>query len=61
MEFGLQFFPSVGPDEVPADRWFATALRLVEEGEPLGFSHVRIVEHYFTPYGGYSPSPLLFL
>jgi len=24
-------------------------------------SHVRTVEHYFNPYGGYSPNPLVFL
>jgi alkanesulfonate monooxygenase SsuD/methylene tetrahydromethanopterin reductase-like flavin-dependent oxidoreductase (luciferase family) len=60
MEFGLQFFPSVGTD-VPAEAYFADALRLCEAGEKLGYTHARMVEHYFTPYGGYSPSPLLFL
>jgi alkanesulfonate monooxygenase SsuD/methylene tetrahydromethanopterin reductase-like flavin-dependent oxidoreductase (luciferase family) len=34
---------------------------LVEESEKLGFSHIRIVEHYFHYYGGYSPNPMLFL
>jgi alkanesulfonate monooxygenase SsuD/methylene tetrahydromethanopterin reductase-like flavin-dependent oxidoreductase (luciferase family) len=60
MEFGLQFFPSVGA-EVPAERYFEDALRLCAAGEALGYTHARIVEHYFTPYGGYSPNPLLFL
>ena len=60
MEFGLQFFPSVGP-EVSAESYFATALDLCELGESLGYRHARMVEHYFTPYGGYSPNPLLFL
>jgi alkanesulfonate monooxygenase SsuD/methylene tetrahydromethanopterin reductase-like flavin-dependent oxidoreductase (luciferase family) len=60
MEFGLQFFPSVG-NEISAEDYFEDALRLSELGEGLGFSHVRIVEHYFTPYGGLSPNPLLFL
>jgi alkanesulfonate monooxygenase SsuD/methylene tetrahydromethanopterin reductase-like flavin-dependent oxidoreductase (luciferase family) len=23
--------------------------------------HVRTVEHYFNPYGGYSPNPIVFL
>ncbi len=27
----------------------------------MGFSHVRIVEHYFHYYGGYSPNPIVFL
>ena len=29
--------------------------------DELGYSSVRTVEHYFHPYGGYSPNPLLFL
>jgi alkanesulfonate monooxygenase SsuD/methylene tetrahydromethanopterin reductase-like flavin-dependent oxidoreductase (luciferase family) len=61
MEFGIQFFPSVGPDTVEARRYFDDALRLVEAGDRLGFTHTRIVEHYFHYYGGYSPNPLLFL
>jgi alkanesulfonate monooxygenase SsuD/methylene tetrahydromethanopterin reductase-like flavin-dependent oxidoreductase (luciferase family) len=61
MEFGIQFFPAVGPDEVDAEQYFANALRLIERAEPLGFAHARIVEPYFRPYGGYSPNPLLFL
>jgi len=27
----------------------------------LGYSHIRTVEHYFEPYGGYSPAPHIFL
>jgi alkanesulfonate monooxygenase SsuD/methylene tetrahydromethanopterin reductase-like flavin-dependent oxidoreductase (luciferase family) len=60
MEFGLQFFPSVG-SEISAEAYFEDALRLCEAGESLGYTHARMVEHYFTPYGGYSPNPLLFL
>ena len=61
MEFGVQFFPAVGPDEVDAEQYFGNALRLAERAEPLGYTHARIVEHYFGSYGGYSPNPLLFL
>lgn len=61
MEFGLQFFPSVSPEQVSASQYFDEALKIVELGEKLGFTHARIVEHYFHPYGGYSPNPLLFL
>jgi alkanesulfonate monooxygenase SsuD/methylene tetrahydromethanopterin reductase-like flavin-dependent oxidoreductase (luciferase family) len=60
MEFGLQFFPSVG-NEITAEAYFDDALNLCGLGEDLGYTHVRIVEHYFTPYGGFSPNPLLFL
>ena len=61
MEFGVQFFPSVGPETTPAQQYFDEALRLTEQAEALGFTNVRTVEHYFHPYGGYSPNPLIFL
>ena len=61
MEFGLQFFPSVGPDLKSAEDYWSDALELTRLGEDLGFTSVRTVEHYFHPYGGYSPSPLVFL
>jgi natural product biosynthesis luciferase-like monooxygenase protein len=61
MDFGIQFFPCVGPGEVTAGRYFGDVLDLSELADDLGFHHVRMVEHYFHPYGGYSPNPLLFL
>ena len=61
MQFGVQFFPDVSPDQKSAEQYFREALDLAEQGDRLGFSHIRIVEHYFHPYGGYSPNPLLFL
>src|SRR6266436_9534891 len=61
MEFGIQFFPAVGPDQKPADQYWREALELTQLAERLGFTNVRTVEHYFLPYGGYSPDPLIFL
>ena len=61
MHFGVQFFPDVGPAEKSAEAYFAEALDLAEEADRLGYSHIRIVEHYFHPYGGYSPNPIVFL
>jgi len=61
LEFGIQFFPSVGPAHKPADRYWGEALYLTRLAEELGFTSVRTVEHYFHPYGGYSPNPLVFL
>jgi alkanesulfonate monooxygenase SsuD/methylene tetrahydromethanopterin reductase-like flavin-dependent oxidoreductase (luciferase family) len=61
MEFGLQFFPDVGPDRMSAAAYFDDVLAIVDHAEPLGYRHVRMVEHYFHEYGGYSPNPLLFL
>ncbi|HYM74314.1 MAG TPA: LLM class flavin-dependent oxidoreductase [Stellaceae bacterium] len=61
MQFGVQFFPDVRPEERSAAAYFGDALNLAEEADRLGFSHIRIVEHYFHYYGGYSPNPIVFL
>jgi alkanesulfonate monooxygenase SsuD/methylene tetrahydromethanopterin reductase-like flavin-dependent oxidoreductase (luciferase family) len=61
MEFGINFFPDVGPAEKPGQQYFRESLNLVERADRLGFTHVRIVEHYFRSYGGYSPNPVVFL
>lgn len=61
MQFGVQFFPSVGPAQKSAEDYFSESLALAEEAETLGFTHVRTVEHYFEPYGGYTPNPIVFL
>jgi alkanesulfonate monooxygenase SsuD/methylene tetrahydromethanopterin reductase-like flavin-dependent oxidoreductase (luciferase family) len=61
MEFGIQFFPAVGPEQKPADQYYDEALRLTASAEALGYTNVRTVEHYFHPYGGYSPNPIVFL
>src|SRR5260221_5760310 len=61
MEFGVQFFPDVKPEEKSARDYFAESLEIAEEAERLGFTHARIVEHYFHYYGGYNPHPMLFL
>ena len=61
MEFGIQFFPDLGPDEQSAETYWGEALALCDMCDELGYGHIRTVEHYFNPYGGYSPNPLLFL
>jgi alkanesulfonate monooxygenase SsuD/methylene tetrahydromethanopterin reductase-like flavin-dependent oxidoreductase (luciferase family) len=61
MEFGIQFFPDIGPKVKPADRYFAESLYLCGLADELGYSHIRTVEHYFEDYGGYSPNPIVFL
>jgi alkanesulfonate monooxygenase SsuD/methylene tetrahydromethanopterin reductase-like flavin-dependent oxidoreductase (luciferase family) len=61
MEFGINFFPSAGPDEISAQQYWSDALRLTQLADELGFRHARTVEHYFTPYGGYSPNPFIYL
>ncbi|HUZ73639.1 MAG TPA: LLM class flavin-dependent oxidoreductase [Stellaceae bacterium] len=61
MEFGMQFFPNVTPEEKSGAQYFDECLRLAALGDALGWGHVRTVEHYFLPYGGYSPNPIVFL
>src|ERR1700730_4439335 len=61
MQFGVQFFPEVDPEEKGADVYFAECLAIAGEAEQLGFTHARTVEHYFTRYGGYTPNPIVFL
>ena len=61
MEFGIQFFPDVGPGEKSGRDYWRDALDLVGLCDELGYRHVRTVEHYFHPYGGYSPNPIVFL
>ena len=61
MQVGIQFFPDVGPDVTSARDYWQDALRLVGLVDCYGYSHVRTVEHYFHPYGGYSPNPIVFL
>ena len=61
IRFGVQFFPSVGPETKPAHQYFDECLRLCDLVDECGYDHVRTVEHYFKPYGGYSPNPIVFL
>jgi alkanesulfonate monooxygenase SsuD/methylene tetrahydromethanopterin reductase-like flavin-dependent oxidoreductase (luciferase family) len=61
MQFGVQFFPDVRPADRSAAQYFREALDIAEEADRLGYSHLRIVEHYFHYYGGYSPNPIVFL
>ena len=61
MQFGVQFFPDVKPEQKSPQDYFSQCLDIAEEADKLGYTHVRIVEHYFHYYGGYSPNPLTFL
>jgi len=61
MQFGMQFFPTCGPEQQSGADYWANALACIDLADELGFSHVRTVEHYFNKYGGYSPSPIAFL
>lgn len=59
--FGINFFSSVRPEQKSARQYFDEALHLSVLADQLGYSHVRTVEHYFRPYGGMTPNPIVFL
>jgi alkanesulfonate monooxygenase SsuD/methylene tetrahydromethanopterin reductase-like flavin-dependent oxidoreductase (luciferase family) len=61
MQVGIQFFPDVGPEVQSGRDYWQSALKLVGLVDRYGYTHVRTVEHYFLPYGGYSPNPTIFL
>ncbi|MGW2489865.1 LLM class flavin-dependent oxidoreductase [Streptomyces sp. NPDC001606] len=61
MDFGLNFFPVFTPDHKPASQFYREAIALSQIAEEYGFDHVQTVEHYGTPYGGYSPDPVTLL
>lgn len=61
MQFGLNFFPCIAPEQKSAEQYFRETMHLCSLTDELGMTHIRQVEHYFKPYGGYSPNPLLFL
>jgi alkanesulfonate monooxygenase SsuD/methylene tetrahydromethanopterin reductase-like flavin-dependent oxidoreductase (luciferase family) len=61
MKCGLNFFPSCRPERKSGEVYFREVLDLCALADDLGFATIKIVEHYFRPYGGYSPSPLIFL
>jgi alkanesulfonate monooxygenase SsuD/methylene tetrahydromethanopterin reductase-like flavin-dependent oxidoreductase (luciferase family) len=61
MQFGVQFFPDITPQQKSAREYFRDCLEIAAEADRLGFTHVRTVEHYFQSYGGYSPNPIVFL
>ena len=61
MDFGVQFFPNISPEDKSGAQYFGECLNLCDLLDEYGYTHVRIVEHYFHTYGGYSPNPIVFL
>ena len=61
MKFGIDYFPDAEPDRVSGRQYFDEVLELAEVAAELGYDSVKMVEHHFTSYGGYSPDPCLFL
>lgn len=59
--FGINFFSTVHLHQKSGEQYYDEALSLSILAEELGYSHVRTVEHYFRPYGGMTPNPIVFL
>jgi alkanesulfonate monooxygenase SsuD/methylene tetrahydromethanopterin reductase-like flavin-dependent oxidoreductase (luciferase family) len=63
---GINFFPSAWPEQKSCEQSFDEALRLSVLADQLGYSHIRVVEPYFRPYGfrphgGMTPNPIVVL
>ena len=58
MQFGGACFPDVTPDIKSTQKYYAEVFELLDFAADLGFVHAKIIEHYLSPYGGYSPDPL---
>lgn len=61
MEFGLSFLPVVKPNKFSAEIYFENVLNLAKFADQVGFKTIKMTEHYLHAYGGYCPSPLIFL
>jgi len=57
MQFGVQFFPDVRPEDRSAEQYFREALDIAGEADRLGYSTYSIIEHFFFPKFGASPKP----
>lgn len=61
MEYGLSFLPDIAEDSYSAAEYFQNALMLSQFADEAGLTTIKMTEHYLHSYGGYCPSPLMFL
>lgn len=61
MKFGLSFLPDSDFEAKSAVSYYEEALKLCETADHGGLHTIKMTEHYLHPYGGYCPSPLMFL
>ncbi|PHQ52437.1 hypothetical protein BLA24_06535 [Streptomyces cinnamoneus] len=61
MQFGISLLPDVEPETRSPVDYYRDVLAMSRLAEELGYSHVKMTEHYLMGYGGYCPSPLNFL
>lgn len=61
MQFGLSFLPDCTTQFKTAKEYFEEAIELCQIADRAGLNYIKMTEHYLHPYGGYCPSPLIFL
>lgn len=61
MDYGLSFLPDIADDNYSAADYFQNVLMLSKFADESGFKTIKMTEHYLHSYGGYCPSPLMFL
>ena len=61
MDFGLSFLPDSNATVKSPSDYFSDAITLCILADKCGMKTVKMTEHYLHPYGGYCPSPLMFL
>lgn len=61
MDFGLSFLPDSSPAVKSASEYFNEAITLSILADKYGLKTIKMTEHYLHSYGGYCPSPLMFL
>ena len=61
MDFGLSFLPDVNNKKISAQDYFSNIINLSKFADASGFRTIKMTEHYLHDYGGYCPSPLMFL
>jgi len=61
MHYGLSFLPDIHHGVLPASDYFKNAIALSTFADSAGFRTIKMTEHYLHEYGGYCPSPLIFL
>lgn len=61
MKFGLSFLPDSSPQTKSPGDYFREAIELSCIADEKGLNLIKMTEHYLHPYGGYCPSPLIFL
>ncbi len=61
MKTGLSFLPDCKKDSKSPAAYFEEALILSKMADSAGMDYIKMTEHYLNPYGGFCPSPLIFL